>query len=68
MMRRLFKNWHKSKTQWFNGLLVLVGLVQANIEEFRAIIPPSYFGLVLVGVGMMGWVLRTITTQPIEEK
>lgn len=67
-MRKLFRRWHRSKTQWFNGALVLSGLVQANIEEFRAVIPPSYFGMFLVVIGMVGWYLRTITTQPIEEK
>lgn len=67
-MRKLFRRWHRSKTQWFNGVLVLSGLVQANIEEFRAVIPPSYFGMFLVVIGMVGWYLRTITTQPIEEK
>lgn len=67
-MRKLFRRWYRSKTQWFNGALVLSGLVQANIEEFRAIVPPSYFGVFLVIIGMVGWYLRTITTQPIEEK
>lgn len=68
MLKKLFSRWHKSKTQWFNGLLVLLGLLQANIEEFRQFIPPSYFGLFLTVVGMIGWYLRTITTKPIEEK
>jgi hypothetical protein len=67
-MKKLFRNWHRSKTQWFNGAIVLSGLVQANVEEFRAVISPSLFGMFLVAVGMIGWVLRTVTTQPIEEK
>lgn len=67
-MRKLFRRWHKSKTQWFNGALVMSGLIQSNVEEFRAIIPPSYFGMFLVMIGMVGWYLRTITTQPVEEK
>ena len=67
-MKKLFKNWHRSKTQWFNGAIILSGLVQANIEEFRVVVPPVYFGIFLIGVGMVGWILRTITTQPIEEK
>ena len=67
-MRRFFRKWHRSKTQWFNGALVLTGLVQANIEEFRQLMPPSYFGIFLVAIGIVGWYLRTITTQPVEEK
>jgi hypothetical protein len=67
-MKKLFRNWHRSKTQWFNGAIVLSGLVQANVEEFRAVISPSLFGAFLVAVGLIGWVLRTVTTQPIEEK
>lgn len=62
------RNWYKSKTQIFNGALVLLGLVQANIEEFRAVIPSTYFGGFLVIVGMVGWYLRTITTKPLKEK
>lgn len=65
---KLFKNWHKSKTQWFNGALVLSGLVQANIEEFRQVIPTTYFGVFLVIIGMIGWYLRTVTTEPIDKK
>lgn len=67
-MKKLFRNWHKSKTQWFNGAIVFSGLVQANVEEFRVVVPPVYFGAFLIVIGMIGWVLRTITTQPIEEK
>lgn len=68
MIKKLFLNWHKSKTQWLNGLLVFVGLLQANIEELRSLINPSYFGGVLIVVGMIGWYLRTITTKSLEEK
>jgi len=67
-MRKIFARWHKSKTQWFNGGLVLIGLVQTNIEEFRQLIPVSSFGIFLTVVGMIGWYLRTITTKPLEEK
>jgi len=67
-MRKLFRRWYKSKTQWLNGSLVFMGLVQSNIEEFRQFVNPSYFGGILIAVGMIGWYLRTVTTQPIEEK
>lgn len=58
----------KSKTQAFNGGLVFVGLVQANIEEFRSIIDPKIFGFIIIVVGMIGWYLRTITTKSLSEK
>ncbi len=58
----------KSKTQAFNGALVLVGLLEVNMHEFREIIPPAYFGGAIVLVGMIGWYLRTITTEPLSKK
>lgn len=67
-MRKIFRNWYKSKTQWLNGALVFIGLVQTNIEELRALIPPSHFGAVLVTIGMVGWYLRTITSKSLDEK
>lgn len=67
-MKKLFRKCYKSRSQWFNGALIMSGLVQANVEEFRQIIHPSYFGLFIIGVGMVGWYLRTITTTPMEEK
>ena len=67
-MKKLFLNSHKSKTQWFNGSIVFIGLIQSNIDELRVAIPPIYFGSFLIAVGMVGWVLRTMTTQPIKDK
>lgn len=53
------KNWYKSKTVWFNIILVLLGALN-DIAQFI----PMPHGL-LEGVGIIGTILRTITTQPL---
>jgi len=67
-MKKLFINWHKSKTQIFNAILVFIGLLEANTGEFRAYVADDNYGFFIVVIGMVGWYLRTITTKPIEEK
>lgn len=67
-MKKLFTNWHKSKTQIFNAMLVLVGLIEANTGEFRSYVGDENYGFFIVAIGMVGWYLRTITIKPLDEK
>ncbi len=61
------KKAHKSKTLWWNGILLLaLGLIELAAQTFSAFIPPVvYAGLVFVSsAGNM--ILRYKTTEPIE--
>lgn len=67
-LKREIKYIRKSKTQFFNFTVIVGGLLETNIEEFRAIVPPQYFGIAIVVIGAINWYLRRITTQSLQEK
>ena len=63
----MFKKWYKSKTQIFNGLLVVIGLIEANTGEFRELLG-DHFGSFIVIIGAIGWYLRTKTSKSLQDK
>jgi hypothetical protein len=58
----------KSKTMLFSLLLVVFGVVEANLALFQSFIPPQYWGLVVTGIGIVTAVLRFVTTTSLDEK
>lgn len=58
----------KSKTMWFSLALVILGAVEASIGLLQSIIPPQYYGLVVMGIGIATAVLRWITTTGLDKK
>ncbi len=65
------KPWYASKTVWFNVFLVvgptidaLVGLLY-TVEPF---ITPGVYPFVVLGIGLVNVLLRTITTQALTAK
>lgn len=54
----------KSKTVWVSVLTVAVGVIQT----VSPIVPPQYTPIALAVSGVLGIVLRTLTTQPLAEK
>ena len=58
----------RSKTMLFSLLLVVFGVIEANLSLFRDAIPPQYWGLVVTGIGVIVAVLRFVTTTSIDEK
>lgn len=60
MAKSVGKNWWKSKTLWFNFVVLVIGVVEVVTQVY--VIPPDV--LVLVdGVGNV--LLRFLTTDPI---
>jgi hypothetical protein len=57
----------KSKTILFNLLVAFVGILEYNLHLFYDVLGEHY-GIVFVVIAMIGVVLRTITTEAIEEK
>jgi hypothetical protein len=57
----------KSKTILFNLLVAFVGILEYNLHLFYDVLGEHY-GIVFVVIAMIGVVLRTITTESIEEK
>ena len=58
----------KSKTMWFSILLVIFGVLEMKLPEVRELIPPIYYGISNVLIGMITALLRWVTTTSLEEK
>ena len=62
------KPWYKSKTVWFNMLLVLGPTLDALVGMFYMMEPfiaPGVYPFIVLGIGLVNVVLRTITTQAL---
>lgn len=58
----------KSRTMWFSLALVIFGAIEASIGLLQSIIPPQYYGLVVMVIGIIVAVLRWITTAGLDKK
>jgi len=56
----------KSRTMWFSFLLVVFGALFDNFSYLQNIIDQRYYGILLVGVGVIVAVLRFLTTGPVK--
>lgn len=59
------KRMRHSKTMWFSLALVIFGALEAGFPYLQNIIDQRYYGILLVGIGVIVAVLRFITTGPI---
>jgi len=59
------KRMAHSKTMWFSLLLVIFGAIEAGFPYLQTIIDPQYYGILLVGIGVIVAILRFITTGPV---
>jgi len=58
----------KSKTMWFSALIAVFGVLEMQSELVRQVVGPDKFGAVMLGISMIGAVLRVVTTKPLSEK
>ena len=56
---------HKSKTMWFALALVILGALMDNLSYVEHLIPPQYYGLLVIAIGVSVAVLRYVTTDEI---
>jgi len=56
----------KSRTMWFSFLLVVFGALLDNFSYLQSIIDQKYYGILLVGIGIIVAILRFLTTKPLE--
>ena len=59
------KRMRQSKTMWFSLALVIFGALFDNFSYLQSIINERYYGILLVGIGVIVAILRFITTGPI---
>jgi fluoride ion exporter CrcB/FEX len=57
------KRWFHSKTLWVNVIGTLIAIL--SLTEFMAVIPKEWTPSILLVIGVLNIILRSITTQPI---
>ena len=58
----------KSKTIWFGVMLMLANWLNNNISTIQGWVPEQYNDLILYAVGLIVWILRYFTKEPLEQK
>jgi len=62
------KRYMKSRTMWFSFALVVFGALFDNFSYLQSVIDERYYGILLVGIGIIVAILRFVTTQPLEDR
>lgn len=65
------KFWLRSKTILFHLMLTLGGAwasIEASFGNLKESMTPQQFGLVMMGVGIVGVLLRAVTSTPVTTK
>jgi hypothetical protein len=53
---------------WFSLALVIFGALEVSFPYLQDVIDQKYYGVILVGIGVICAVLRFYTTQPLDGK
>jgi len=56
----------QSRTMWFSLALVIFGALFDNFSYLQSVISERYYGVLLVGIGIIVAILRFLTTGPVE--
>ena len=51
---------------WFSFLLVVFGALFDNFSYLQTVINEKYYGIILVGIGIIVAILRFLTTGPMK--
>ena len=60
------KRMRQSKTMWFSLALVIFGALFDNFSYLQSVISERYYGVLLVGIGIIMAILRFLTTGPVK--
>lgn len=61
------KRMTRSKTLWFSLALVIFGALMDNLQYLQSVIDQKYYGVIMIGVGIIVAVLRFITTEGVNK-
>ena len=67
-MRAKVAGGFRSKTMWFGFLVMAATWLANNTSVIQDLVPDQYDELAGYAIGIVIWVLRYVTTQPLEEK
>lgn len=59
---------HRSRTGKVGGLVMAVGALYEFMPQVQELIPTSYYGAIISGLGALMIILRTITTKPLLDR
>jgi hypothetical protein len=66
------KNWitriARSKTMIAFLIIDIIGVIQINADFLSTVLTPSQFGWVILIIGIIGKILRTITSTSLKDK
>ena len=66
MMQKI-RNAHKSRTMWWSLAIIILGVVADNLTYFHDQLGDQYYGLILMGIGIVTAILRWNTDKPLED-
>ena len=64
----MLKQFLKSRTVLFALALEILGVIQLNADFLSTVMSPAQFGWVMLGIGVIVKILRTLTTSSLREK
>lgn len=67
-MNKWFQRIIRSRTMIAFLIIDIIGVIQLNAEFLSTVMTPAQFGWLLLGIGILGKVLRAVTTTSLQEK
>jgi uncharacterized membrane protein HdeD (DUF308 family) len=67
-MKKWLSRIARSKTMLAFLVIDIIGIIQLNSDFLSTVLTPSQFGWTLIIVGIIGKVLRIVTSQPLSDK
>ena len=61
-------NFLKSKTMLFNGILAVLAVLEMHQGLVQNLVGAHRFGAVMLGIAVMGAILRSVTTTALSDK
>lgn len=58
----------KSRTMVVFLIIDIIGIIQVNADFLSTVLTPSQFGWLILGIGIIGKILRSITSQKLTDK
>ena len=58
---------HKIKTMWWSLLLIVLGAVADHLSYIQNQIDERYYGIIVMGIGIITAVLRWNTNKPLDD-
>ena len=58
----------RSKTMIAFLIIDIIGVIQLNADFLSTVLTPSQFGWLILAIGILGKILRLVTSTPLKDK